>query len=67
MRWDAGRALLRYSEDGTIEIDESNAAERALRAVALGRKNYLFAGIRFRWRTGRGDLQSDRHSQAERH
>jgi transposase len=39
-RW---RALLRYLEDGTIEID-SNAAERALRAVALGRKNYLFAG-----------------------
>jgi transposase len=39
-RW---RALLRYSEDGRIEID-NNAAERALRAVALGRKNYLFAG-----------------------
>ena len=40
-RW---RALLRYSEDGTIEID-NNAAERALRAVALGRKNYLVCGI----------------------
>jgi len=39
-RWDA---LLRYSNDGHIEID-NNAAERALRAVALGRKNYLFAG-----------------------
>jgi len=39
-RW---RALLRYCEDGHIEID-NNAAERALRAVALGRKNYLFAG-----------------------
>jgi hypothetical protein len=39
-RW---RALLRYAEDGRIEID-NNAAERALRAVALGRKNYLFAG-----------------------
>jgi len=39
-RW---RALLRYCEDGRIEID-NNAAERALRAVALGRKNYLFAG-----------------------
>ena len=39
-RW---RALLRYSDDGHIEID-NNAAERALRAVALGRKNYLFAG-----------------------
>lgn len=39
-RW---RALLRYCDDGRIEID-NNAAERALRAVALGRKNYLFAG-----------------------
>jgi len=39
-RW---RALLRYLENGHIEID-NNAAERALRAVALGRKNYLFAG-----------------------
>jgi transposase len=35
--------LLRYSNDGRLEID-NNAAERALRAVALGRKNYLFAG-----------------------
>jgi transposase len=39
-RWDA---LLRYIEDGRIEID-NNAAERSLRGVALGRKNYLFAG-----------------------
>ncbi len=38
--WDA---LMRYCDDGHIEID-NNAAERALRAVALGRKNYLFAG-----------------------
>jgi transposase len=36
-------ALTRYLDDGGIEID-NNAAERALRAVALGRKNYLFAG-----------------------
>ncbi len=39
-RWEA---LLRYTEDGRYEID-NNAAERALRGVALGRKNYLFAG-----------------------
>ena len=39
-RWPA---LLRYCDDGLLEID-NNAAERALRAVALGRKNYLFAG-----------------------
>ena len=36
-------ALIRYRDDGRLEID-NNAAERALRAVALGRKNYLFAG-----------------------
>lgn len=36
-------ALLRYCDDGRIEIDNS-AAERALRAVAVGRRNYLFAG-----------------------
>jgi transposase len=39
-RW---AALLRYCDDGRLEID-NNAAERALRAVAIGRKNYLFAG-----------------------
>jgi transposase len=39
-RWEA---LLRYVDDGYIEID-NNAAERSLRTVALGRKNYLFAG-----------------------
>jgi transposase len=39
-RWDA---LLRYVDNGRIEID-NNAAERSLRTVALGRKNYLFAG-----------------------
>jgi transposase len=39
-RWDA---LQRYCDDGRIEID-NNAAERALRCVALGRKNFLFAG-----------------------
>ena len=35
--------LMRYCDDGRLEID-NNAAERALRAVALGRKNYLFMG-----------------------
>lgn len=39
-RWPA---LTRYRDDGRIEID-NNAAERALRTVALGRKNYLFCG-----------------------
>jgi transposase len=36
-------ALTRYLDDGHIEMDNS-AVERALRTVALGRKNYLFAG-----------------------
>jgi len=39
-RWEA---LVRYRDDGRIEID-NNTVERALRAVAIGRKNYLFAG-----------------------
>jgi hypothetical protein len=34
--------LLRYLEDGRIEID-NNAPEHTLRTVALGRKNYLFS------------------------
>ena len=39
-RWPA---LIRFVNDGALEID-NNAAERSLRAVAVGRKNYLFAG-----------------------
>jgi hypothetical protein len=40
MRW---AARTRYRDDGRVEID-NNAAERSLRAIALGRKNWLFAG-----------------------
>jgi hypothetical protein len=39
-RW---AALTRFRDDGHLEM-ENNAAERALRAVALGRKNFLFLG-----------------------
>jgi transposase len=39
-RWDA---LIRYTDDGRLEMT-NNAAERAIRPLALGRKNYLFAG-----------------------
>jgi transposase len=39
-RWEA---LCRYRDDGRAEID-NNSAERALRCIALGRKNHLFAG-----------------------
>jgi transposase len=39
-RWSA---LTRYLDDGQLEIS-NNAAERAIRPLALGRKNYMFAG-----------------------
>ena len=39
-RWEA---FTRYLDDGRIAID-NNAAERALREIAVGRKNWLFAG-----------------------
>jgi len=35
--------LARYLDDGRIELDNL-IAERALRPVAIGRSNYLFAG-----------------------
>lgn len=38
--WDA---LKRYTENGELSID-NNAAERAVKPVALGRKNWLFCG-----------------------
>ncbi len=48
-------ALSRYLDDGTLEIDNSEplsaigprtmaSAERAIRSLAVGRKNWLFAG-----------------------
>lgn len=39
-RWEA---LCRFAADGRLEMT-NNAAERAIRPLALGRKNYLFAG-----------------------
>ena len=39
-RWDA---LSAYLNDGNLQID-NNLVENAIRPVALGRKNYLFAG-----------------------
>ena len=39
-RWDG---LTRFVDDGRIEID-SNVVERAIRPIALNRKNALFAG-----------------------
>ena len=37
------KALERYGEDGDLEID-NNGAERSLRGVAVGRKNWMFLG-----------------------
>jgi transposase len=37
------KALNRYSQDGDLEID-NNGAERSLRGVAVGRKNWMFFG-----------------------
>jgi hypothetical protein len=39
-RWEA---LCRFINDGRIELD-NNTVERAIRPIALGRKNHLFAG-----------------------
>ena len=39
-RWDA---LTRYTTDGRLEMS-NNAAERAIRPLALGRRNWTFAG-----------------------
>lgn len=39
-RWSS---LTRYTTDGKLEIS-NNAAERAIRPLAIGRKNWLFAG-----------------------
>ncbi len=36
-------ALNRFLEDGALPLD-NNGSERGLRVIALGRKNYLFAG-----------------------
>jgi transposase len=36
-------ALTRFLTDGRLEVD-NNVAENAMRSIALGRKNYLFAG-----------------------
>ncbi len=40
VRWEA---LARYAEDGRIEMD-NNIVEREIRPIALGKKNWMFAG-----------------------
>jgi transposase len=40
---DRREALTRFVTDGRLEVD-NNVAENAMRGIAVGRKNYLFAG-----------------------
>ncbi len=61
-RWSA---LCRFLDDGRIELD-TNTVERAIRPIALGRKNHLFAGSdggAARWATVASLLD---HRQAQR-
>jgi len=45
------QALLRYTEDGDLQID-NNGAERSLRPIVVGRNNWLFYGSDKGGRTG---------------
>jgi transposase len=53
-------ALTRFVDDGLAEID-NNIAERAMRTVAIGRKNWLFAGSQ----AGGGDLPRVNSSRSD--
>ena len=60
-RW---TAFTRFLDDGRVCLS-NNAAELALRGVAMGRKSWLW--LRSRRPARGGDVQPDRHRQAERH
>lgn len=51
-RWPA---LMRYADSGALPID-NNAVEKAIRPIAIGKKNWLFAGSE---RAGRTRLIRD--------
>ena len=57
------QALVRYCEDGDLEID-NNGAERSLRGVAVGRKNWMFLRQRQRGTHRRRADQPHRYLQA---
>src|SRR5204863_5664558 len=61
-RWPS---FTRFLDDGRICLT-NNAAERALRGIALGRRAWLFAGFRSGRGTGRRDVHVDRDRQVER-
>ena len=61
-RWDA---FTRFLTDGRICLT-NNAAERALRGIALGRKSWLFAGSDRGGDRAAAMYSADHHRQAER-
>ena len=62
-RWPA---FTRFLDDGRICLT-NNAAERALRGIALGRRGLAVRRLRSRRRARRGNVHADRHRQAQRH
>jgi len=61
--WDA---FTRFLEDGRLCMS-NNAAEREPRAVAVGRRNWTFAGSDEGGRRAAVNLHPHRHRQAQRH
>jgi len=55
-----GKALTRYCEDGDLEID-NNGAERSLRGIAVGRRNWDVLWERQRWTDSGGPDQLHHH------
>ena len=53
-----------YLDHGILELD-NNTAERAMRSVAIGRKNYLFVGSQTGGKRCRHRLHPDRNRQTE--
>ena len=60
-----GRAFTLFLDDGRVCLS-NNAAERALRGIALGQKVVAVLRLRPRRSACRGDVQPDRHGQNER-
>jgi len=61
-RWPA---LRRYAETGHLPID-NNPIENTIRPIALGKKNWSFAGSERPRQPGRGHPNPARHRQAQR-
>ena len=57
--------MTRFATDGRLEIC-NNAAERAMRPIALGRHNWTFAGSDAGGERAAADVYADRNRQAQR-